>query len=228
MKICVLTYQCIHRKTYDTLSLLKALGYNDVLVYGTPLKYTKKFRPIIEHRPENTLISDLNITWDKIVSNFGYKAISINDYEEINLDKDVVFLVCGAGILPEWFIKRYKVINSHPGYIPYARGLDALKWAILEGMPIGATSHFIGDYIDSGEVIERKEVPIFENDTFHALARRVYETEINLLVNAISHINDTHEFYGNEGFVHKRMPNDVEALLLDKFEEMKTFRKHNG
>lgn len=222
MKINVLTYQCLHRKTYDTLSLLKVMGYNDVIVYGIPLFYTKKFKPIIEHRPDEAILNNLNLTWDSIVKNFNYTTIAINNYEEIILEEEAVFLVCGAGLLPRWFIKKYKVINSHPGYLPYARGLDALKWSIYENMPIGVTTHFIDDYIDAGEIIERKEVKLLANDTFHSLARRVYETEINLLVCSLQHIDEEHLlFYGNEGVVHKRMPHKLEAELLNKFDELK-------
>lgn len=73
----------------------------------------------------------------------------------------------------------------HPGYISLARGLDALKWEIYEDLPIGVTTHFIGDEVDAGEIIERKEILVYKNDTFHALARRVYETEVAMLVSSL-------------------------------------------
>lgn len=40
-------------------------------------------------------------------------------------------------------IQKYRIINAHPGYIPVVRGLDSLKWAIVEGLPIGVTTHLL-------------------------------------------------------------------------------------
>ena len=39
-------------------------------------------------------------------------------------------LIGGAGILPKKLVNSMKIINSHPAYLPYVRGLDSLKWAI--------------------------------------------------------------------------------------------------
>ena len=77
---------------------------------------------------------------------------------------------CGSA--DEEFISRYRIINSHPGYIPLARGLDSFKWALYYHLPIGVTTHFLGEYVDAGEVIERREIPINDTDTFHSLALR--------------------------------------------------------
>ena len=52
MLIGVLTYNIPHRKTYDTLCLLKARGYKDVIVFAMPLHYKKQFKPLYEHRPQ--------------------------------------------------------------------------------------------------------------------------------------------------------------------------------
>jgi phosphoribosylglycinamide formyltransferase-1 len=38
----------------------------------------------------------------------------------------------GVGIIPQSVCCSFPVINSHPGYLPYIRGLDALKWAIYK------------------------------------------------------------------------------------------------
>ena len=221
-RICVLTYQCSHRKTFDTLCLLRASGYTDVTVYATPLTYKKKFFPLIEHRPELLPSFQMYLSWEQVILNFGYSVITIENYTEIQEEENTIFLVCGAGLLPNEFIKKFRVINSHPGYIPYARGLDALKWAIWEGQPIGVSVHLIGTQVDAGEVIRRELVTVKTNDTFHALAQRVYEMEVSLLVDAIGHINELHAFIdGGDYSVHRRMPHEIERQLLDKFESLK-------
>lgn len=215
-KIAVLSYTVPHRKTYDVLLRLKAKGYCDVALYAKPYHYTKKYMPLIEHRPvsygfDNALLCH----------NLGYQ------YQEYNcefpkLDQGTVVLIAGSGLLPDTAVKKHIIINAHPGYIPDARGLDALKWAVLEDKPIGCTTHILGDEVDAGLIIERKEIPIYAQDTFHAVANRVYEHEIIMLVDAIEKADNASEYItGGNNCIHKRMPHELEQQLLQKFEERK-------
>lgn len=139
-KVAVLTYPIKHRKTYDTLSLLRANGYTDVSVYATPFSYQKKKFPLIQHRPEmNYQIPGPA----ELCQNLGYRYEE-GELESFSIDKERIVLIAGAGLLPEKFVENYIIINSHPGYIPNSRGLDAFKWAIAERQPIGVTTHFVG------------------------------------------------------------------------------------
>lgn len=215
----VLTYDTPHRKTYDTLCLLKANGYRRILVWATPLSYIKKFRPLYEHRPKPLA----NIGPEMLCRNFCFDFVRAgNMYDGLEKYVKSPFLVCGAGLLPENLIRTAKIINSHPGFIPYSRGLDAFKWAIHEGTPIGVTTHYIGDEVDAGEVIERRKILIQKSDTFHAVAQRVYEAEINMLVSALKRREKGTVFYaGGEHVIHRRMPMEIERNLLGEFEDYK-------
>lgn len=218
--IGVLTYDTHHRKTYDTLCLLKAVGYKNVVVFARPHHYKKKFEPIYFHRP--VLISEIRT--EEVCKNFGYKYIS-NELNSDYLEKGSIVLICGAGIIEKNIVEDYIVINSHPGYIPNCRGLDALKWAIVEKQPIGVTTHQIGEFIDAGKVFDRKLIPLYKNDTFHALSQRVYETEVIMLVEAIKKVNENvNMILPGEFELHKRMPKYLEKQLLAKFEEIKNER----
>lgn len=217
--IAVLTYSIKHRKTYDLLALLKGNGYQDVIVYATPFHYQKKKFPIYQHRPEmNYDIPDI----EQLCGNYGYECRT-GKIEEFQIESERVVLVAGAGILPESFVKSHTIINAHPGYIPNCRGLDAFKWAILEDQPIGVTTHLIGEYVDAGQVIERRLISVYKSDTFHALAQRVYENEVSMLVEAVDKLdtNALEMMYPENYPLHKRMPGDIEESLLQKFEEYK-------
>lgn len=218
MDCVVLTYNTLHRKTYDTLCLLKASGYHDVLVWAVPMHYKKSFKPIYEHRPP---ICN-QISTEDICANFGYQyVLSKSGYNQIPVESDVPILICGAGIIPQEIVDKYIIINSHPGYIPLARGLDALKWEICEDLPIGVTTHLLGNEIDAGEIIERREIPVYANDTFHALAQRVYENEIEMLVEALKKYDESHFNEGANGNVlHQRMQREQEKHLMKKFQEL--------
>lgn len=216
--IAVLTYNQKHRKTYDTLCLLKAKGYSNVRVYGQPMTYRKKRYPLIEHRPEqNMLIPEP----EELCSNFGFEFIE-GKFEDTIMDKSVTYLLCGAGLLKNEFVKCHRIINAHPGYSPHARGLDAYKWSLYYRLPLGVTTHFLGDYIDAGEIIEQRQIGIKGYDTFHSVAQRIYENEIDMLVSAIELVDKKHTFVVPvSNIVFKRMPHILEEKLFETFEKYK-------
>ena len=44
------------------------------------------------------------------------------------------------------------IVNAHPGIIPLTRGLDSLKWAIYQNVPIGNTLHLIDNEVDQRDL----------------------------------------------------------------------------
>ncbi len=216
-KVAVLTYNVKHRKTYDSLCLLKARGYDNVTVYAQPMTYTKKRQPLVQHRPEiNMDIPQL----EDLCGKFEYTYIE-GEFISVIHKSDDLFLLCGAGILQQEFVSSHRIINSHPGFIPLARGLDAYKWSVYNGLPIGVTTHFLGQYVDGGEIIERREIEVKLFDTFHSVAQRVYENEIDMLIGAIEKVDDKHEVIVPGTELFKRMPEEKERELFRKFEEYK-------
>lgn len=217
-RIAVLTYNIKHRKTYDTLCLLKAKGYEDVSVYAQPMTYVKKRFPFIKHRPGLVMqIPEPAL----LCKNLGYRYVEGNFNKIAEEGDGMLFLLCGAGLLQEQFVKNHRIINSHPGYIPFARGLDSYKWSVYYNLPIGVTTHFIGGYVDGGEIIERREIKVERYDTFHSVAGRVYEHEIDMLVGAINKAEEKHEFIIPQNDLFKRMKPEQEQTLMDKFEVLK-------
>lgn len=216
MKIVVLTYTVPHRKTYDTLCLLKTKGYEDVTVIAKPMSYTKKKMPSVQHRPSmDYLVPSTELVCDS----FNYTYVIRPDYLQKDFD-DAIVLVCGAGLIPQEIVDNTRIINAHPGYIPNTRGLDALKWAILEDEPIGVTTHYLGDQVDAGEVIERRELPIQPNESFFELSMRVYYNEIDMLVNALENLDASHMFIdAADSELHRRMPTELEEKMMLRYEE---------
>lgn len=223
-KVGILTYNQKHRKTFDTLCLLKAKGYENIIVFAQEMAYVKKRYPLIPHRPELVM----NIPHpSEMCHNLGYEYRE-GKFEDIVKDDNLVYLLCGAGLLKESFVKAHIIINSHPGLSPYARGLDAYKWSIYYDLPLGVTTHYLGDYIDAGEILERRRINIKEFDTFHSVAQRIYENEIDMLVNALAKIKDEHEYVVPTGEVFKRMETEKEKTLFRKFEEIKNRNLQNS
>jgi len=141
-------------------------------------------------------------------------------FSEEGLPPGSTVLWCGGGIIEQHTVKKYTICNTHPGFLPLVRGLDALKWAIYEGLPIGVTSHILGDELDAGRMIDRQLVPIRHNDTFHAVAQRQYEMEVEMLVDAIDKTEAAATMLTAESPLRRRMPHTLETRLLARFQAL--------
>ena len=105
----------------------------------------------------------------------------ISALEEYKIDLIVLagFLV----ILSEDFVRKYdkKIINIHPSLIPSFcgdgfYGLKVHEAALSRGVTLtGATTHFVNEITDGGEIIMQKAVEIKEGDTPELLQKRVME-----------------------------------------------------
>jgi methionyl-tRNA formyltransferase len=225
MLTAILTYDAPHRKTQDVLLRMKALGHADLLVVATPWAERKNFKPIFQHRPSEALPLSL----DQFCENLGYPLLKL-PYEEVIPELNArgidYVIIAGAGIVPGKIAERFRIINAHPGYLPYVKGLDALKWAILEGQPIGVTCHFISAEVDEGELIKQELVPLYYEDTFHSLAYRVYELEIKLLSESLTDLSERAEIVNladreNRYPAHRRMPHHLERKMMESFEALR-------
>ena len=214
--IYILTYNAPHRKTQDLLLRLKGYGYNDITVLATPWKDRKNFKPLIPHRKFNTL----NIKPSDLCIRLGYEFLEI-EITQLDFRNDLI-LIAGAGIIPSKIVENHSIINSHPAYLPYVRGLDSLKWAIFHNKPIGVTTHIISDQCDAGKLIRRELVPLYPWDTFHSVANRQYEMEIDMLVGSIEDIKTAslEELSIEESDPNRRMPHKKERKLMSRFENL--------
>lgn len=223
-KIAVISYNTPHRKTQDVLNGLKAKGYKNVNVFALPfVQRENPFKPIYQHRPSKSI----QVEPIDFCQNFGYDfdlttADTLNN--QLNEFRADYVIIAGAGLLPDELVENHKIINTHPGFLPLTRGLDSLKWAITKGVKIGVTTHFVDTEADAGFLIEQQYVPIFENDTFHSVAYRQYEIEIEMLVNSIELIPTLTEFKSlssNEFEATRRMPKAIEENLMLAFDVYK-------
>lgn len=223
-QIAVITYNTPHRKTQDVLHGLKAKGYENVKVYALPfVQRENPFKPIYQHRPSKAINVDIAV----YSKNFGYQfetttANTLN--QQLLNDKADFVIIAGAGLLPDELVETHKIINTHPGFLPKTRGLDSLKWAIVKGVEIGVTTHFVDTEADAGFLIEQQIVPVYSNDTFHSVAQRQYEIEIEMLVNSIEVIptlNDFPSLSTTEFEATRRMSKAIEENLMSSFDQYK-------
>ena len=222
MKIGIITYQLEHQKTQDLLAGLMLSGYKQFALLALPF-VARPQRPV-KYQHRNFLPYPLHP--EKIAKNIGaayfpLPALEIEKHVDQN-NYDTV-LIAGAGLLPESLALNHQIINAHPGYLPKVKGLDSLKWAILnEVEELGVTTHFISDKADEGILIDRKIVPLYKEDSFHSFAQRQYQIVIQMLVEAVGISNKLTEKVNlsDSNFeATMRMPIRLEEEMMLKFEE---------
>ena len=217
LKIGIITYDHNHLKTEQLIEPLFQVGYH-IAIYALPF-YKRPVREVIfSHRPDQNHAEHPAVIADRL----GIEYIRCSDDSEIDNSCDY-YLIAGAGILSAKCLEKKKIINCHPGLIPFARGLDSFKWAIYDLLPVGNTLHFIDYHVDAGEIIYQKITPVFCSDTIEEFASRHYKLEIQMMLNFESYLQVPHQLslpYG-ERAAHRRMPKEIEIEMLENFEKYK-------
>lgn len=215
--IGILTYFNNHLKTEQVV--LNLLNRNDILkiiLFALPFKKRKKRETFFNHRPnqlEGIHVEELSRQNDKI---------EILKWDGITPPSDCdLYLITGAGILPESSILRNKIVNIHPGIIPTSRGLDAFKWAILNKYDLGITMHYIDMEVDAGKILKIFRTPIYKNDNLKTLARRHYELEIFIASNFMDYLNNQESGEFPVMGANMRMPLSFEKKLEKSFKDYK-------
>lgn len=96
---------------------------------------------------------------------------------------DIIVLAGFLSILSKDFVKKYdkKIINVHPSLIPSFcgdgfYGLRVHQAALDKGVKVtGATTHFVNEITDGGEIIMQKAVYISDDDTAESLQLKVMQ-----------------------------------------------------
>lgn len=95
-------------------------------------------------------------------------------------------------IITAKFIEAFdgKVINLHPSLLPSFIGMNGIKQAYDHGVKVtGCTVHWVTADLDSGPIIDQKEVRIEESDTLEILETKIHIAEHRLLPEVIAKLS---------------------------------------
>ena len=157
-----------------------------------------------------------------------YYVVNHNEEECIDVIKKYKLdlgIILGARILKKPIIDSFNmgILNMHPGLLPQNRGLDNIKWAILDNIRQGVTTHLIDGAIDRGFLIDKKSVEVYRDDTLVDLTTRVQNLELTMMIEAIEKIknNDFSNKRIGIGKRNKSIPESIERHLMEIFETYK-------
>ena len=103
-------------------------------------------------------------------------------------------IICLAGfmkILSKKFIRNFKgkIINIHPSLLPKYKGLNTFQKALKSNEKMtGCTVHFVNEKLDSGKIIIKKKVNIYNDDNVETLKKKVQFEEYRAYSSAIRKI----------------------------------------
>ena len=111
--------------------------------------------------------------------NVPHVTVKIHNSEEVmphlqHLELDLI--VFGGTRIIRGEILDYPsdgVINSHPGLLPDCRGSASPAWSVYHDIPIGSSTHFCDNGIDTGDLLLRREFPVKRGMNYEDLC---YET----------------------------------------------------
>lgn len=81
---------------------------------------------------------------------------------------------------------EHGVINSHPGLLPDCRGSASPAWSVLHDIPIGASTHFCDDGIDTGDLLLRRELDVRRGMTYEDLCHGTLVLAGELMAQALT------------------------------------------
>jgi len=95
--------------------------------------------------------------------------------ELLTAEKPDVLALGGTRIIKPAILEtpRRATVNAHPGLLPLLRGSASVGWALCKDFPQGATAHFIDPGIDTGDIIVKRQLPVYHHDTYESINARV-------------------------------------------------------
>jgi methionyl-tRNA formyltransferase len=101
---------------------------------------------------------------------------------------DAIIVVGYGRIIPQWMIDLPPMgnINLHASLLPKYRGAAPIQWAIASGETVtGVTTMRIDAGLDTGDILQQKEIAIASSDTSETLAPRLSAVGADLMVETL-------------------------------------------
>lgn len=100
-------------------------------------------------------------------------------------------IVVAFRMLPKvvWELPHMGTFNLHASLLPDYRGAAPINWAIINGeKETGATTFFIDDKIDTGEILLQTKCPLHETDTAGTLHDRLMHLGADLVLETVKQL----------------------------------------
>jgi len=103
-------------------------------------------------------------------------------------EPELIVVAAYGQILPESILTmaKYGCVNVHASLLPKYRGAAPIQWAIIDGeQKTGVTTMKMDAGVDTGDMIDKAEVPITEEDTAQTLHDKLMHAGASLILETI-------------------------------------------
>ncbi len=117
--------------------------------------------------------------------------------EQLMSLKADIYIIVAFRMLPEvvWTIPPLGSYNLHGSLLPKYRGAAPIHWAIINGeKETGVTVFKLKHEIDTGDILMKVSMPIFENDTTGSVHDRMMVLGAGVLLEAMDKIQNNAQF----------------------------------
>ena len=127
---------------------------------------------------------------------------------------DIKILLNYSGLIKEDIlnIKNLKILNSHPGMLPFYRGSMCPEWTIFnKEKKVAVTSHILDKNLDTGPIVVSKKLKYPYPRNYFNFRKEIYELEGIVTVKAIRLVNTKKKFKKQnlkQGKTYKPMDKD--------------------
>lgn len=139
---------------------------------------------------------------------------SVNTDEFINLLKekniDYIVVVAFGQLIKEKLLEEYKnkIINLHPSSLPKYRGSSPVQFSLLNGeKKTHASAMLIEKGMDSGDILNQKEVEIKAEDDFTSLSEKLSKIGSEVILESVLNYDD---------FIKNRIKQDDDKATFTK------------
>lgn len=105
------------------------------------------------------------------------------------LKPDVIVVAAYGRILPKEILElpAYGCINVHASLLPRYRGAGPVQWSVINGEKItGVTTMFMGEGLDTGDILEQTQIAIGSEETAGELMDRLADLGAQLLLHTLT------------------------------------------
>jgi methionyl-tRNA formyltransferase len=147
----------------------------------------------------------------------------VNKLKQLNPD---LIILGGAPLIKKQIIEipKIAVLNSHPGILPFAKGMDVVSQSIIDSIPLGVTVFKVDEGMDSGPVLLKK---YFEKEVYglklYEIESMIEELSSNAMLEAVEIIEKGDFHFENQiekGHIYKALNyqkyNEVRKILNSK------------
>lgn len=157
-------------------------GYNIVGVITAPDRPAGRGKHLAQSAVKKyALEQQLNILQPEKLKNPEFLA-------ELKALKADLQIVVAFRMLPEvvWAMPRLGTFNLHGSLLPQYRGAAPLNWAVMNGeTKTGVTTFLLDHEIDTGKILFKKEIDIWENDTVGSIHDSLMKIGAGLVVETV-------------------------------------------